>query len=267
VAVVPSFFVASTASQQTFAQSHPEPTTMVQTMVEREREAEARKPSFTYTSVERSDRTGGREWTEHVIEVPEGKLRYLILEDGKPLSPDRRRREDSRLRSIANDPGPFIRQEHNRKGEEQHAQELLDLLPRAFLFDDCGNEQGWEQIKYRPNPSYLPQSYEERILRQMSGTILIDPDNNRLHMLNGVLAEDVSFGYGLLATLRAGSKFLIVRNVTVAGIWKTTQIDVRMDGHVVLFKTISRRQASVHRDFKLLPSKLTIAQAVALLVR
>lgn len=136
--------VVSTAVHQAFAQSRPDPIATIQIMVDKERDAFAHKRRFTYTSVERSDRTGGREWTERVVEVPEGKLRYLILEDGNPLSPDRRRREDARLRSIAYDSEPFVRREHSRKGEEQRAQELLNLLPRAFLFGDCGTQQGWE---------------------------------------------------------------------------------------------------------------------------
>jgi hypothetical protein len=194
-------------------------------------------------------------------------LRYLIQEDGTPLSPDRRRREDARLRSIAEDPRAFIRHERAQKGEEQRMQQILDLLPRAFLFQDCGVQQSWEQINYRPNPSYVPQSYEERILHEMSGTILIDPHTFRLHVLEGTLAQDVSFGYGLLATLHAGSSFSIVRSPILQGLWKTSKLNIRMDGHVVLFKTISRQQDAIHKDFSLLPSNLTIAQAVGLLTR
>jgi len=174
-------------------QSRPEPLVMIQKMLEKEHEAAFHKPAFSYISIERSDRTGGHEWTEKVVEVSEGKLRYLVLEDSKPLSLDKQRRENARLQAIAEAPEAFVRHERARESEEERAQQILDLLPRAFLFQDCGVQQGWEQISYRPNPSYVPQSYEERILHQMSGTILIDPHADRLHMLQGTLAEDVSF--------------------------------------------------------------------------
>ncbi len=236
-------------------------------MLAKEHDASLHKPAFSYTSIERSERTGGHEWTEEVVEVPEGKLRYLLSEDGKPLSPEKKRSELSRLQSIAEDPQAFIRRERAQKDEEQRAQQILNLLPRAFLFQECGIQQGWEQINYRPNPSYVPQSYEERILHEMTGTILIDPDSYRLHMLEGTLSKDVSFGYGLLATLHAGSSFSIVRSPILPGAWKNTKIDVHMDGHVILFKTISRQQDAQHKDFKLLPSTLTIPQAIALMTR
>jgi len=58
-----------------------------------------------------------------------------------------------------------------------------------------------------------------------------------------------------------------VRSPILRDLWKTTKLDIQMDSHVILFKTISRQQDSIHKDFKLLPSTLTIAQAVALLVR
>jgi len=137
----------------------------------------------------------------------------------------------------------------------------------AFLFEDNRLQQDWKRINYRPNPSYVPHSYEERTLHEMSGVLLIDPRTHRLHMLQGRLVEDVSFGYALIATLHSGSNFSIVRSPILEDLWKTTQLDVHVDGHVVLFKAISRQQNSIHKDFRLLPSNLTIAQAVALLVR
>ena len=255
------------ATELSRGQTQSEPLVAVQKMIEREHEASLHKPPFSYISVEKSDRTGGHEWTERVVEVSEGKLRDLILEDGTPISEERRRREDARLRAIEKDPEPFIRHERAQKTEEQRAEKFLDLLPRAFLFEDNGLQQNWEKISYRPNPSYVPQSYEERILHGMSGALLIDPRTNRLHMLQGKLGEEVSFGYGLLATLHCGSTFSIVRSPIHGDLWKTTQTDIRMNGHIVLFKTISRQQISTHKDFKLLSSNLTIAQAVALLVR
>jgi hypothetical protein len=259
--------MVATTAKLSFGQVASAPLMTIQRMIEKEHEASLHKPPFSYISVERSDRTGGHEWTEQVIEVPDGRLRELIMEDGISLSGDRRRREGARLRSIAQNPESFIRHERERKTDEQRAQEILEILPRAFLFEDDGLQQGWKKISYRPNPSYVPQSYEERILHEMSGVLLIDPHTDRLHMLEGSLAQDVSFGYGLIATLHRGSTFSIVRSPILEDQWKTTQIDVHMDGHVVLFKAISRQQSSIHKDFKLLPYKLTIAQAVALLVQ
>jgi hypothetical protein len=236
-------------------------------MVSREHDALLHEPNLSYISVETSDRTGGHAWTEHVIDVPQGRLRRLLLEDGKPLTPDRSRREKTRLRSIANDPQSFIQRELAHKSDEQQAEQMFDLLPRAFLFRDDGRNQSWEQLDYWPNPAYQPRSYQERILHGMSGTILVDPQALRLHSLQGRLAENVTFGFGLLATLRSGSSVSIIRSQVLPDKWKTTSLDVRMNGYIMLFKTLDRHQAFVHKDFKPLPPNLTIAQAVTLLLQ
>lgn len=266
--LIPAVLVAgAVAAQATAQQPDAAAAGMVQRMVEHEDAASLHKQRFSYLSVERSDRTGGHEWTERVIEVPQGKLRCLLLEDGKPLSPERKQREDSRLRDIADDPQAFIRRELARKSDEQRAMEMFDLLPRAFLFRDRGRDLSWEQIEYWPNPSYEPRSYQERILHGMSGTILIDPRTLRLHMLQGKLVGNVSFGFGLLATVHSGSSLSITRNPALPAEWKTTSLDARVDGHILFFKTLDKREAFVHRDFSPVPSSLTIRQAVDFLLR
>ncbi len=259
--------IGTSSAQPTGQQPDPGAARMVQQMVVNEDAASLHRQRFTYISVERSDRTGGHEWTERVIELPQGKLRDLLLEDGEPLTVDRRRREDARLRAIADDPQPFIRHEFAGKSDEQRAMEMFDLLPRAFLFRDQGRSLAWEQIEYWPNPSYAPRSYEERVLHGMSGTILIDPKALRLHKLQGRLAEDVSFGFGLLATVHNGSSLSITRSPEGSDEWKTTALDAHINGQIIFFKTLDRSETFAHRDFSLAPADIAIRQAVDLLLR
>jgi hypothetical protein len=232
-----------------------------------EREAAKQKPPFLYTSIERSDRTRGHLWTERVAEIPQGKLRYLIAEDGNPLSVDRRNAEIARIKAIADNPDEFIRHEQARKNDEQHAQQMLELLPRAFLFDSPGKDGPWLRINYHPNPAYIPKTFEERALHGMSGTMLIEERAMRLHDLEGSLSDDVTFGYGLLATIHKGSSFATTRDAIAPTIWKTTSISTHFDGRALFFKTIGRQQRSIHRDFQPLPADLSIHRAVELLTR
>ena len=52
---------------------------------------------YMYLSEERSERTGGHLWTERVVETPMGKVRLLLAEDGKPLSPERQAAEKAQI--------------------------------------------------------------------------------------------------------------------------------------------------------------------------
>ncbi len=236
-------------------------------LIANERRAARQKPSFLYTSIERSDRTRGHLWTERVAEIPQGKLRFLIAEDGNALSSDGRSTEIERLKKIADNPGDFIRREQARQSDEEHALQMLDLLPRAFLFDSPGTDGHWLRINYHTNPAYVPQTYEERVLHAMSGTMLVDERTTRLHLLEGSLSSEVTFGYGLLATVHKGSSFATTRDPIAPDVWKTTSMDVHFDGRAIFFKTISRQQHSIHRDFKPIPGDLSIPRAIELLTR
>ena len=240
---------------------------MVQSLVVVERQASLRKPPFLYISLEKSDRTNGHLWTERVADIPQGKLRYLIAVDGHPLSPDRRAEEVTRIQSIAANPASFIRREQARQNDEKHAEEMLDLLPRAFTFEDGGKDGPWLRINYKPNPDYIPQTYEERALHGMSGTLLVDSRSSRLHQLSGRLNDDVTFGYGLLGSIHRGSDFTTTRDMIAPDVWKTTFLDMHIDGRIAILKTISRTQSSIHQDFHPLPVDITLPQAAALLTR
>ena len=101
--------------------------TVVEKLIANEQDASRHKPPFSYLSIEKSDRTNGHLWMERVVEVSQGRLRYLLAEDGKPLSEERHNREVSRLRAIAENPSSFIRHELARKDDEQRAQRMLQL--------------------------------------------------------------------------------------------------------------------------------------------
>lgn len=260
-------FAAVLFEPQIQAQTGPSLQQTVTERVTNERSAAQQKPPFLYTSIERSERTNGHLWTERVAEISQGKLRYLISEDGYPLSAERDNAELTRLKTIATHPDDFIRHEQARNNDEQHAQQMLALLPSAFLFMRSGNEGPWLRINYQPNPAYTPRNYEERVLHGMSGIMLVDGQSLRLHRLEGHLNGDVTFAYGLLATIHGGSSFATTRDPVAPGIWKTTSIDAHVDARAIFFKTISRQQRSEHRGFVPLPANLSIQQAVALLSR
>ncbi|MBB5343847.1 hypothetical protein [Tunturibacter empetritectus] len=249
------------------AQSNESLSNVVRSVVSAEREASSQRPPFLYTSIETSDRTKGHVWTERVADIWEGRLRYLIAEDGHPLSASRRAEEIARIRSIAADPTSLRNSRQEQQSDENRARQMIDLLPRAFVFEDGGREGTWLRINYKPNPNYVPQTFEERALHGMSGTLIADSRSRRLHQLSGALDDDVSFGYGLLGTIHRGTNFATTRDLVGPGVWKTTLLDVKIDGRIAFFKTIGRRQHSIHRDFQPLPLDISLSQAVALLLK
>jgi len=237
---------------------------MVSTMLSNEMTAAQHRDHYAYTSVERSDRTGGHLWTEKVVETNVGKVRMLLAEDGQPLSAEQVAEERGRLAAIVADPAAFIKKAQATKDDEAHARQLLTLLPNAFLFGDVHEDGEFERIDYKPNPDYAPQSMEERVLHAMSGTMLIDPKALRLHQIEGRLPQDVSIGFGLLATIRAGSSFATTRDRLGQPDWKTISLDTDINGKAIFFKSIAKKEHAVHSDFVRVSNDLTVAQAVAI---
>jgi hypothetical protein len=258
--------VASTA-QSTSAPSTPpqlSPLQMVTAMVQNEKQARQHRTFFRYTSVERSERTGGHLWKENVVETPDGLLRRLVAEDGKPLSPERVAAEDRRIAALVGDPDALRSADADRRADEARMGRILDTLPKVFLYKEDGMEGDCVRITFRPNPEFSPSNYDERIVHGLAGTILIRMPAERLCSIEGQLVDRVSFGFGLLGHIEKGSRFRVTRMPVTATDWKNSAIEVHVDGKILLLKSISRDQDAHHSSAEPVPPHLSLAQAAAL---
>jgi len=238
---------------------------LIETLISHEADASKHRGYYAYLSVERSDRTGGHEWTERVAETAWGKVRYLIGEDGKPLSPERQAAERARLDDDAAHPDAFKAREAAKGEDEQHMRQMLVLLPKAFLFDSPQPEGDCVRVHFRPNPAYQPASLEERVLHSMSGSVLVDSKLFRTREIDGRMPQDVNIGFGFLATIRAGSNFSTTREHVSGSDWKTETVHTDINGKALFLKTIARQQEVRHANYKQIPANITVADAVKLL--
>ena len=83
-----------------------------------------------------------------------------------------------------------------------------------------------------------------------------------MHM-EGRLPQDVSIGFGLLATVKAGSRFSSDR-ADEDGHWRTLDVKTDIKGKAVLFKAVSKNKEVKRSEFRYLQPGMTVAQAVAL---
>jgi hypothetical protein len=238
---------------------------LVQTMVAAENIEAQRKGRFEYVSKERSERTGGQLWTEHVVETNAGKVRRLVATDGKPLTAEQVAAEKTKLDGIAADPEGFRRRSQAQKDDETHAKDMFGLLGKAFVFEGMRQEGEFVRIEFKPDPNYAPQSMEERILHGMVGTVWIDPRSSRLHRLEGRLPADVNIGFGLIATVKAGSNFATQRDPVPGDEWKTSLVDTDINGRAIFFKAIGKKEHAERTDFVPMAGDGSVVQAVALL--
>ena len=240
------------------------PLQLVTAMVQNEKQARQHRTFFRYTSVERSSRTDGHLWTENVAETPDGLLRRLVAVDGKPLSADRAAAEDRRIAALVADPSALRSANADRRADEARVARLLAILPQALLFTADGTQGDCARIAFRPNAAFTPSTYDERILHNLAGTILVSMPGERLCGIEGHLLDRVTFGFGLLGHIDQDSHFHVVRTAVTPADWKNSRIEVHVDGKILLLKSISRDTDATHSGAQPLPPNLSLAQTAAL---
>ncbi len=238
---------------------------VVNTMLAQERAAQAHRDNYMYVAEERSERTGEHMWTERIAETPSGRVRFLLKEDGQPLPPDRAGKERGRLAEDAAHPEAFVKREQAQKDDETHARQMLELLPKAFILENMKEQNGDWRIDFRPDPNYSPSGMEERVLHGMSGWMLINQRQMRLHHIEGRLPADLSIGFGLVS-VKAGSNFETTK-AAFDGDWRTVRVISDIRGKAALFKSISRNQDVTRGEFKRVENTLSVPQAVEMVER
>ena len=249
------------------AQSSNDARKIVDTMLSHEGDPAEHRFKYMYLSEERSERTGEHLWTEQVVETAMGKVRLLLAEDGMPLSAERQALERGRLEMIAAHPDALQKREQAAESDEEHAEQMLALLDKAFLFDEPRVEGEDLRIGYRPDPTYQPKTIEEKVLHAMSGEVLVDGKTLQLHRIEGKIPSNVSLGYGILGTVHAGSSFATAHEMEPGGEWKNAMVNTAIEGKAMLFKEIGRNEHVEHSEFQRVPDNISVADAVALLVK
>jgi hypothetical protein len=95
----------------------------------------------------------------------------------------------------------------------------------------------------------------------MEGDMTVDDAQHRIVSLKGRLTRDVKFGGGLFATLKAGGTFDVERRETGNAVWQITETHVHIEGHALVFKSISEQEDDVETKFKALPDDISFQQA------
>jgi hypothetical protein len=202
------------------------------------------------------------------VETDQGPVFRVIQRNGAPLDSAELRKEDERLDDYIHDSGQIAHVQHEHEQDEERLASIIALLPRAFLFRDEGPRQGdIRRISFRPDPAFVPSSYEERVVHALAGTLTVNVRLKRMIDMRGVVQERVNFGFGLLGRVDKGGTFEIHRRQVSPKHWKTDLVDVHIQGKVLLFKNIGKLERESRSEFRPVPSGTTLAEAEAMLTQ
>lgn len=207
-----------------------------------------------------TDRRADRTVKQWVAETSDGSLLRVIAMNGQPVPEwEQRRKMDNDL----HDWWARSRLRKSAEHDDQQAAELLNLLPQAFMWTNEGVQGSVTVLHFKPNPQFRPPDLEAKVFAAMEGDTAVDTAQLRIVSLRGRLIHDVKIAGGFLGSLYAGGTFNVERRETGKGIWQITETHVHIQGHALLFKTISEREDDVKTDFQQLADDVTMQKAEA----
>lgn len=202
---------------------------------------------------------------EDQVETADGPITRLVLNNGRPLTPETQQAEQEHLHNLLTSPEEQARHRQDYAEDEKRIGRILALLPDAFLYQYAGEENGCHKLTFRPNPDYPAHSIEARIFHAMSGTLWVNARYKRLARLDGHVEENLDFGYGILGRLYKGGWFQLQRTQVSPTDWKTERLEVHMCGRALLVKSFARETSEVRGGFTPVPAGMNLAQGMTLM--
>jgi hypothetical protein len=211
------------------------------------------------------DRKPDGEFLYQVIETDHGSLKKKLKQNGQPLTPEQLAAEDTRIQAFVNDPAQQAKQHKDGEQDDKRAENMLRMLPDAFLWTVKNETPDTIALAFTPNPDFDPPSMESRVFAAMAGEIVVNKAQNRLQTIKGTLIHDVKFGWGIFGHMKKGGTFQVERRELAPGVWQITESHVHIEGRALLFKSISEQEDEIKSDFRRTPPATTLEQAANML--
>ena len=206
-----------------------------------------------------------------VIETTDGDIALLLERDGKPLPPLEERAEIDRLTNLL--AHPETQQSRSRKDQQDtdRKNELLRMLPEAFLYTSAGMVQGTGgtcyRLTFKPNPAFTPPDRDAQVFEGMEGELWIDQAQLRLVKMDAHLISDVNFGWGVIGRLYKGGT-LSIENADIGDHhWETMQLKLHLKGKILMTKNVEFFTTEEATDFRVVPPQTGYLDAIQMLLK
>jgi hypothetical protein len=200
-----------------------------------------------------------------VIETAQGNLSEVVEDHGRPPSAQQHQDDLHQMEQMVSDPALRAKKKKAEQNDGQQARDMLNLLPKAFVWKIIDRSGGDIKLSFYPDPHFSPDSMSGKVLAAMSGTLTVNESHMRLRELAGRLDHDVTFAWGLLGRINAGGTFHIVREEVGDGSWQITGMHVHISGHALFFKTIGDQEDEITSNYHRVPDGVDIGKAAEML--
>ena len=207
--------------------------------------------------------------TKAIIETRDGDVARLIAVNDQPLTPDRATAERARLDNLLAHPELQIHRQKKEKEDSNRENEMVRLLPDAFLYTyrgivDTPNGPAW-RLSFQPNEKFIPPDRQAELYHGMAGELWIDCAQKRMARLDAHLIADVNFGWGMIGRLYKGGTILVIQKDVGDNHWETTHLKLNLTGKILMIKSLVIQSTEDGSDYKPVSNTLTYKDAIHLL--
>src|ERR1700722_882617 len=234
------------------------PQQIIQQAVDAERAADQNDHS-NWLFLEESDKP-----KEHILQwvvaTQKGSVERVLERDERELT---EAQQQELIQKYLLDPRAQKKQIEEANHDNQQIDDLLKLLPAAFVWTQTGTTATTTSLHFEPSPTFHPPTREARVFSSMTGDLVVDNQQHRICKVKGHLIHDVTFGGGLLGRLKERSSFALEQQQVSPSVWELTAIHVHLEGNALLFKSVSLQQDDKRSRFRPQAANLTLEQAAS----
>ncbi len=199
----------------------------------------------------------GKESVKEIIETKDGDMTRLLEVNGKPLDSQAAQKESDRLKKLRENPEDQARKHKAEQADSARSNEMVRLLPDAFLYTYEGMVAGPSgpcyRLKFKPNPEFQPPDRQAEVYHGMAGELWVDQAQQRMAKLDAHLISDVNFGWGVVGKLFQGGTILVNQKDVGSHHWETTRLELHLAGKILLVKSLKIESTEESRDFVQVP--------------
>jgi hypothetical protein len=191
---------------------------------------------------------------------PGRTYRKLVERDGKPLTAEELAKEDQKQEAKeARKAARLYGEDASRRASAESERRLketrtIDELFRIYEFRIVGREtldgRGAIVVTFEPRAGVETETRAGKILKKFAGRAWIDEEDRQLVRVDAQLTDDLSFGFGILAKLKKGSRAQIQRRKVNDEIWLPAQAHFAGNARLFLVKGIHIDTLSEYSDYR-----------------
>jgi hypothetical protein len=173
------------------------------------------------------------ERVSNVFYVHGQPIETLISKDGKPLNAGALKKEEDRATKEA---VKYAAQPYGRRDKDEVS--VSRLLAITRFSDPRRVMEGGRPViavDFTGDPHAKTHGRNEDAVKKVRGTVWIDEASREVTRMHATFDEPMRIGFGLFATVDAGSNFAFEQALVRNEAWLPTRIDARFDGKAALF--------------------------------